>query len=145
MTRRNRSTLAAALSWAPAFAVALAAAVPASAQDRPNTYSVELSAPLQGRPPTAERTEGIGQQDQLKQKVGSVATSSVGVAGRRQEKSQGVANIKPTARLNTRIANRVQSRIRNRIDRFYDPRSNATSPFAVAADEARDNAVTRAR
>ena len=71
------------------------------------------------------------------QPVGSVADSAAGKAGQRQETDQNTANIDPIARLDTRIQNRVQSRIRNRIDRYYDPQANATSPFKVAADQAR--------
>lgn len=89
----------------------------------------EPSLPSQGPP-----TEGF------KQKSGDIAASSVGTAGRRQE--QGIANIRPMARLETRFANRVQSRIRNRIDRFYDPRANTVSPFKVASDQDRARAVT---
>ena len=87
-------------------------------------YSIDLSTPFQNHPPT----------EIDKEKPGSPATSSVGVVGQRQDQNQVVANIRPTARLDTRIANRVQSRIRNRIDRFYDPQANAISPFKVAAD-----------
>lgn len=93
----------------------------------PAGYSVNLSTPPQRRPPS----------DANEQKAGSVASSSVGAAGQRQERVHGVANIRPLGRLETRIANRVQSRVRNRIDRYYDPRANATSPFKVAADQAR--------
>lgn len=72
-------------------------------------------------------------------KAGSVATSSVGTAGQLSENNPGLTEVQPMARLNTRISNRVQSRIRNRIDRFYDPEANATSPFKVAAEQARVN------
>src|SRR5690242_2678657 len=104
-------------------AIALLAACPVSAQaqqlDNQPSYSVNLSTPFQSSPP-ADDTNGTSQQ-----RIGAVATSSVGTIGQRQEKDQVLANIKPTARLETRIANRVQSRIRNRIDRFYDPQANA--------------------
>lgn len=79
-------------------------------------------------------TAPLAAQDQP---VGSVANSAAGKAGQRQETDQNAANIDPIARLDTRIQNRVQSRIRNRIDRYYDPQANATSPFKVAADQAR--------
>ena len=91
-------------------------------------YSIDLSTPPQSRPPNDTTTQ---------QKAGSVAQSSVGIAGQRQEKAQGIANIRPMDRINTRIANRVQSRIRNRIDRFYDPAANTTSPFKAAAEQGR--------
>lgn len=118
-----------ALSLAAIGASALLAASPAVAQTGQPGYSIDLSTPSQARPP-----DDTGPR----QKAGSVATSSVGTVGQRQEESQGVANIEPVARLDTRIANRVQSRIRNRIDRYYDPEANATSPFKVAADQAAD-------
>lgn len=69
--------------------------------------------------------------------AGQVARSTVGQAGQQQAREDVAANIEPMARISSRIQNRVQSRIRNRIDRFYDPRSNATSPFAVASEQAR--------
>ena len=82
-------------------------------------------------------TAPVAAQDQ---RVGSVADSAAGKVGQRQETDQNAANIDPIARLDTRIQNRVQSRIRNRIDRYYDPQANATSPFKVAADQARTDA-----
>lgn len=122
--------------WLPVCIVlALLTISPARSQDRRSSaqpgYSVDLSTPFQGRPPAGDDTNTD------RQKVGSVATSSVGAAGQRQENNQSVANIKPMARIDTRIANRVQSRVRNRIDRFYDPQANATSAFKVAADQTR--------
>lgn len=109
--------------------------------------------PAAARPPQSSEAINPNQPDRTqqstdaspRQKAGSVPTSSVGTAGQRREQSQSVANIKPTARLQTRIANRVQSRIRNRIDRFYDPQANAISPFTVAADQAQSNADTATR
>lgn len=112
-------------------AVGLLAAIPASSQtqqiDNQSGYSVDLSTPFRSQPVTAD-TDTTGITD-------NIAKSSVGTVGKRQE-ARSLTNIKPTARLDTRIANRVQSRIRNRIDRFYDPQANATSPFKVAADQA---------
>jgi hypothetical protein len=119
--RRTRKPLLAAIGGAT-----LIAAGPAIAQSQQPSYSIDLSAPVQARPTVDTDPQ---------QKVGSVATSSVGAAGQRREQNQGIANIKPTARVENRIANRVQSRIRNRIDRNYDPQANATSPFKVAADQ----------
>ena len=115
-------------------AAALLAATSANAQDwqpeSQSSYSTGLNAPFQGSSP-----RGISSGE----KTGTVATSAVGTAGQRLETGQGAANIKPMARLDTRIANRVQSRIRNRIDRYYDPAANATSPFKIAADQTRPN------
>lgn len=70
------------------------------------------------------------------QKSGKVAESAVGQAGQRMTRDQNAAKVEPMARLETRIANRVQSRIRNRIDRYYDPKANATSPFIDAGEQA---------
>ena len=68
--------------------------------------------------------------------AGSVAQSAVGQAGQRQTRDQNTLHVDPLDRIDSRIANRVQSRLRNRIDRFYDPRANATSPFTVASEQA---------
>lgn len=70
------------------------------------------------------------------QKSGKVADSAAGQAGQRMTRDQNAAKVEPMARLETRIANRVQSRIRNRIDRYYDPKANATSPFVDAGEQA---------
>jgi hypothetical protein len=70
-------------------------------------------------------------------KAGHIASSSVGEVGQRQTRQQAPDSIAVGTRVAARIQNRVQSRIRNRIDRNYDPQSNATSPFAVAQDQAR--------
>ena len=69
--------------------------------------------------------------------VGRVASSSAGQAGQRQTREQAVQGAAPMERIASRIQNRVQSRLRNRIDRNYDPQANATSPFAIAEDQAR--------
>lgn len=79
---------------------------------------------------------GTPQPTSAGRRAGIIADSSVGKVGERQGKQATVANIKPLARLDTRIANRVETRIRNRIDRTYDPTANATSPFKVAIDKA---------
>lgn len=71
--------------------------------------------------------------DRFKPASGKVANSAAGRAGERQNKSS-VAGILPTARVETRVANRVQARLRNRIDRYYDPQANAISPFKVAGE-----------
>ncbi len=68
-----------------------------------------------------------------------------GRIGERQTR-EGTARqtgVEPMARIQNRVANRVQSRLRTRIDRTYDPRAHATSPFAVASDQVR--AVGRPR
>lgn len=96
-------------------------------------YSVNLSIPNQSRPPVITTPQ---------QQAGHVAASSVGTAGQRQNIQQ-MTNIKPMARLDTRIANRVESRIRNRIDRSYNPQANTTSPFKVAADQDQTNALAQ--
>lgn len=70
------------------------------------------------------------------QSAGRASDSAAGRMGERQLKEAPIANIAPMARVNGRISNRVQSRFRNRIDRYYDPRANASSPFSVAAEEA---------
>ncbi len=70
--------------------------------------------------------------------IGRVAHSSAGQAGQRQTRDQAEGGIEPLARIDNRIQNRVQSRIRNRIDRYYDPQANASSPFEVAGDQARE-------
>lgn len=68
---------------------------------------------------------------------GEVAQSSVGQAGQRRTREDLTPDnqIVPMTRISSRIQNRVQARIRNRIDRFYDPKSNATSPFAIAGEQ----------
>lgn len=76
---------------------------------------------------------------------GETARSAVGQAGQRQSREQVAMDtgIEPMGRINRRIQNRVQSRIRNRIDRYYSPQANATSPFAVASEQA--TAIGRSR
>lgn len=69
--------------------------------------------------------------------TGRVARSSAGEVGQRQTR-EDVENVRPLARIDSRIANRVQSRLRTRIDRNYDLQGNTTSSFAVASDEARE-------
>lgn len=68
---------------------------------------------------------------------GDVALSAAGQAGKRQTREQVAAQIgiDAMARVNSRVQNRVQARIRNRIDQYYDPRANATTPFAVASEQ----------
>lgn len=69
-----------------------------------------------------------------------MADLPVVVTGQRQTRDQAAqdAGIEPMGRITNRIQNRVQTRIRNRIDRYYDPQVNATSPFVVAEDQARN-------
>lgn len=81
----------------------------------------------------------LGSMPAVAQKIsGGTGRSSVGQVGQRQTRDQNPAGIEPLARINNRLQNRVQSRQRNRIDRFYDPRVDVTSPFAVAADQVRN-------
>lgn len=63
--------------------------------------------------------------------------AGAGTVGQRQTRESSKANIDPIARINNRVSNRVQSRIRSRIDRYYDPSTNAASPFEVAGDQVR--------
>ena len=126
--RRTRTLLPAIALVATLLATASVSAQDQRHGEQPG-YASDLDTPFQGPPPADEDDTG-------KKKAGTVAISSVGTAGQRLEPGQGSANIKPMARLNTRIANRVQSRVRNRIDRYYDPEANATSPFKIAADQA---------
>lgn len=65
---------------------------------------------------------------------GQTAEGLSGQTGVRQTRN-AVDGVNPMARVNNRIQNRVQARLRNRIDRNYDPRANATSPFDVAGQE----------
>lgn len=74
---------------------------------------------------------------------GRTASSAIGEVGQRQTQSQIAPDAQPLARVDGRIQNRVQNRIRNRIDRYYDPQANATSPFTVAADQARTGSRLR--
>ena len=102
------------------FLVLLVYAVPAAAQDRDQNEALPVPSTL---PDTRQ---------------GETARSAVGQAGLRQSREQVAADsgIEPMGRINGRIQNRVQARIRNRIDRYYDPRANVTSPFAVASEQA---------
>lgn len=70
-------------------------------------------------------------------RLGEVAQSVAGQAGKRQTREQVAAQIgiAAMARVNSRVQNRVQARIRNRIDQYYDPRANAGTPFAVASEQ----------
>lgn len=78
-----------------------------------------------------------GSQEQSRAQPDQLAEAAVGKIGQRQTREQTQTNIEPMARINNRVANRVQNRIRNRIDRYYNPQANVTSPFEVAADQAR--------
>lgn len=65
------------------------------------------------------------------------ADTGSGIVGQRQTREEAPGNTAPLDRIESRIANRVQSRLRTRIDRNYDPKANATSPFEAADDQAR--------
>ncbi len=71
--------------------------------------------------------------------VGLTSNVNGNRVGQRQTREEAVpiAGVNPMTRINSRVANRVQSRFRNRIDRYYDPRANATAPFNVAAEQVR--------
>lgn len=109
-----------------------------------------LSAVAQTRYDGVQHEEGTGNQDSSERfgmiesqtitnspQVGRTADAGSGRIGQRQRREDGVSNIEPLGRIESRVANRVQSRIRNRIDRYYDPQANETSPFRVAGDQAR--------
>ncbi|WP_235530448.1 hypothetical protein [Sphingomonas sp. Leaf62] len=103
----------------------LLTAAPAMAQDRYQDDTLDQAGPLQQPLPQTRQ--------------GETTRSAAGQTGQRQTREEvaAEAGIEPMGRINGRIQNRVQSRIRNRIDRYYDPQANATSPFAVADDQAR--------
>ncbi|KQM21455.1 hypothetical protein ASE73_15505 [Sphingomonas sp. Leaf24] len=107
------------------FLLALYLSAPVAAQDRYQNDTQEPAAPVQQPLPETRQ--------------GETARSAAGQTGQRQTREELAAEvgIEPMGRINGRIQNRVQSRIRNRIDRYYDPQANATSPFAVAGDQAR--------
>jgi hypothetical protein len=69
----------------------------------------------------------------VEERDGQVAESSAGRVGERQMR-QGVAGIRPVARIAGRIANRVDSRIRNRLDRNYAPQTDTSSSFVYAGE-----------
>lgn len=108
-----------------ALLLALLAATPANAQttgDAPYPGAVQSAQP-----------------PQPSQRLGETAKSTVGQVGLRQSQGQLAQelNAKPMARLENRIQNRIESRVRNRIDRYYDPKANATSPFSIAGEQLR--------
>lgn len=105
------------------FLIPLVCAVPAAAQGRDQDQA--LATPSTPSIPSQTRQ-------------GETAHSAAGQVGLRQSREQLAIDtgIEPMGRINGRIQNRVQARIRNRIDRYYDPRANATSPFAVASEQA---------
>jgi hypothetical protein len=78
-------------------------------------------------------TSGYGQIA----KPGTIAERGNGTVGERQTGNETSIDTAPLKRIESRIANRVQNRLRNRIDRYYDPKANAASPFEVAGDQAR--------
>lgn len=96
--------------------------VPAAAQQQSDDDVV--AAPLLAPPSKpAAPTQG-----------GRIGDAGNGQVGQRQTRSEVLS-----ARPRGRVANRVQNRLRNRIDRFYDPRANATAPFRVASEQARNS------
>ncbi|MCW4463467.1 hypothetical protein OK349_17300 [Sphingomonas sp. BT-65] len=103
--------------------------VPSAVQAQNRPVPVEEETPLVIVDPRAART----------------AETDAGRIGQRQTREDAAreTGIEPMARISNRIANRVQNRLRSRIDRFYDPRANATSPFGVAADQAKVAGRTR--
>ena len=105
--------------------------VPASAQIMGNVQNSD-TAQLARKPIQAQRS-------------GETAQSTASSAGLRQSREQVARElgIKPMARVDNRIQNRIQARIRNRIDRYYDPKANATSPFSVAGDQLRKTGKPR--
>lgn len=76
---------------------------------------------------------------------GHVSKSSVGIAGQRQTREQTNLNVAPMDRVESRIQNRIQARIRNRIDRYYDPKANAVSPFVLTGERVRNAGRPRGR
>ena len=101
-------------------------AVPAGAQVR-----ADLDPPvIQPEAPPTFSTSG---------QVSRTSDAGNGPTGQRQTREEVATQtgIKPVRRISSRIENRAQTRIRNRIDRYYDPQSNATSPFVVASEQAR--------
>lgn len=68
--------------------------------------------------------------------MGATADTGSGEIGQRVRHTGLTADTDPLGRISARIQNRVQNRIRNRIDRYYDPQANATTPFAVASEQA---------
>ncbi|MBN8849642.1 MULTISPECIES: hypothetical protein [unclassified Sphingomonas] len=112
------------LLWA-ALTTTIFASIPAVAQSRDAQEEVQNQ-----QLPSSRKAADLAT-------LGRTADSAVGEVGQRQTRTQVAPNIEPLARIDSRIQNRVQNRIRNRIDRYYDPQANATSPFAVAVDQAR--------
>ena len=95
-----------------------------------------------------DEDQSVLQQQQIPVETnptGRTARSSAGQVGQRQTRDTAAqqAGIKPMARISNRIQNRVQNRIRNRIDRNYDPQANATDPFVVADEQAREGGRPR--
>lgn len=89
-------------------------------------------------PQTIQSTEPV-EEDPTLVRPTRTSVDPVDQFGERQTR-EGTAKetgIEPLGRINNRIQNRVEARLRNRIDRNYNPQANATSPFVVAADQAR--------
>lgn len=101
-----------------------------------------LMSPVEAQDLGRSNNPGTG-SDQTEQeplpvvRLGDIAKSTAGQAGKRQTREQIAAQIgiAAMARVNSRIQNRVQARIRNRIDQYYDPRANAATPFSVASEQ----------
>lgn len=68
---------------------------------------------------------------------GATARSSVGQAGRRQQRERELGGVGPGLRIQNRIQNRIQTRLSLRIDRDYDPGATQRTPFTVANDQIR--------
>lgn len=115
--------------------LALIAAIPAAAQNR--------ITPVDREDPQATQQSRPQPMPAQSDRAGRVATSSVGEVGQRQTREQMAPNTQPMARIASRINTRVQNRIRTRIDRNYSPQANATSPFAVAEEQARTSSRRR--
>lgn len=65
------------------------------------------------------------------------ADTGAGEVGQRRTREDMASFVEPLGRIDNRLQTRVQNRLRNRIDRYYDPRANATAPFRSAVDRAR--------
>lgn len=110
-------------SGAVLIAILLITAAPAWAQD---TSGVVVDPEMDQLPPPRSTI--------ARPRAGQTAESAVGQVGVRQTRDRA-ESFEPMARINNRIQNRVQARLYNRIDRYYDPRANATSAFRAADGE----------
>src|SRR5690606_13211646 len=90
-------------------------------------------------------SDNITTENDGMRETGRTAETGIGEVGQRQSSKDVGAHVEPMGRIDGRVQNRVQNRLRNRIDRTYNPRANATSPFEVASDQARRTARPRSR